>query len=187
MKYLISIIAAVLIAAPAAAQPYVGASFGQSDIKDFCDGVTGAGVSCDDSDTAWRILGGYQFTPNVALELGYTNLGEAKASGPGGTVKAEATAIELVALGILPLADRFALYAKAGLYRGETEFRANTVLITGNETESNTDLTFGFGARFDITPRVALRAEWQRYTDMGGGDFGESDVDVISVGALFRF
>ena len=54
--------------------------------------------------------------------------------------------------------------------------------------ESNTDLTFGFGLRYDLNKSVGVRAEWQRYGDVGGGDIGgESDVDVISLGVIFRF
>ena len=103
-----------------------------------CGGV----ISCDDKDTAWRILGGYQINRNFAVELGYHQLGDASASFPGGQVDFEATAIELVGLGILPLANNFALYAKAGFYRGETEAKGNA-LGPVDVSETNTDLTFG--------------------------------------------
>src|SRR2546428_13995713 len=77
-------IATSVFALPAAAQMntsafYAGVSVGQSKFKDACSGV-GAGVSCDDKDTAWRILGGYQFNRNLAAELGYHKFGETKAT-----------------------------------------------------------------------------------------------------------
>ena len=50
---------------------YAGASVGQSKLKDACSGIG----SCDDKDTAWRILGGYQINRNFAAELGYHDLG----------------------------------------------------------------------------------------------------------------
>src|SRR5947207_8518941 len=83
---------------PAAAQMnmsafYVGATVGQSKFKDSCTGLP-AGFSCDEKDTAWRILGGYQFSPNFAAELGYHNFGETKASGGGLEVKDKASAWE---------------------------------------------------------------------------------------------
>jgi len=43
------------------------------------------------------------------------------------------------------------------------------------------------GARYDVTRNVAVRAEWQRYSDMGGGNVGESDVDVMSLGLQYQF
>jgi len=186
----IAIAAAALLAAPAFAQErgfYAGGHFGQASYANTCDELGGSGVTCDDSDTGWRILGGYQMNRHFALELAYTDLGEVSASGPGGTASAEASAFEVVAVGTLPLADRFALYGKAGFYRGDVDARADTVLVSGSASESNTDLTFGAGVRFDFSERAAVRLEWQRYPDMGGDDTGEDDVDLLSVGIIFRF
>jgi OmpA-OmpF porin, OOP family len=180
---------AAALATPALAQDvgfYVGAHIGQSEAGDACSGVAGAGVSCDDKDTAWRILGGYQFNRNFALEFGYNEFGEVSASGPGGNVTIEATAWELVGVGMLPLADKFSAYGKIGLYRGETDATVNVPGFSSS-SESNTDLTFGIGARYDFTKSVGVRAEWQRYQDIGGGDIGEDDLDVISIGVIFRF
>lgn len=68
MKALLTAIvfaAAFAMAAPAAAQFYIGATIGQAEFKEGCLG-TG---ECDDQDTAWRILGGFQFSKFFALEL----------------------------------------------------------------------------------------------------------------------
>jgi OOP family OmpA-OmpF porin len=54
--------------------------------------------------------------------------------------------------------------------------------------ETNTDLTYGIGAQYDINRQLGVRAEWQRYTNMGDdATIGESDVDVMSVGLVVRF
>ena len=168
---------------------YAGIALGQSKINIDCEGAT----TCDEKDTAWKIFGGYQLNRNFAVELGYVNFGEGRVAGaapPFGTasVTFESTAFELVAVGMLPLADKFSLYGKIGLYRADTDA---DVTLTGfppaTESDSNTDLTFGVGVRFDITRNLGLRAEWQRYGDVSASDFGESDIDVISLGVLFRF
>ena len=191
MRYVIGIIVALALAAPAVAQDqgiYAGGSIGQMTAKDACDGFNGVpGVTCEDSDTAWRALIGYQFNRNFAAEVGYVNFGQVEARGPGGTATIEATAFEVVAIGMLPVADRFSIYGKAGIYRGETDANVNTFALVTSVSESNTDLTFGVGARFDFTRNIAGRVEWQRYTDVGGGDIGEADIDMISVGAIFKF
>ena len=92
---------------------------------------------------------------------------------------------------MLPVADRFSLYGKLGLYRAETEQKLQvtlgTLTVSDNKTEKNADLTFAFGARFDVTRNLGIRAEWQRYLNVGGGEIGEDDVDVLSVGVLWRF
>jgi OOP family OmpA-OmpF porin len=186
---ILGLTSAIAVAVPASAQDtgfYVGASIGQSEAGETCTGVAGPGVSCDDKDTAWRILAGYQFNRNFAAEFGYTDLGEVSASGPGGSVSVETTAWELVGVGLLPLVDKFSAYGKIGLYRAETDATVN-VPGFASASESNTDLTFGIGARYDFTRNLGVRAEWQRYQDVGGGDIGEDDVDVISIGVVWKF
>jgi OOP family OmpA-OmpF porin len=180
---------AMLVAGPTLAQDvgwYVGATLGQSEAGDTCSGVAGSGVSCDDKDTAWRILGGYQFNRNFAVELGYTDLGEVSASGPGGNVSVESTAFEVVAVGMMPIADKFSIYGKLGMYRAETDADVSVAGFS-SASESNTDLTFGVGVRYDFARNLGVRAEYQKYSDVGGGNIGEDDVDVISVGVIWKF
>src|SRR3954468_3942309 len=87
----------------------VGGSIGQSKIKVDCPAV----ASCDDTDTAFRVFGGYDFNKNFGAELGYTDLGKVTFS--GGDIKA--TAWDVMAVGRLPLGgDKFALYGKLGWY-----------------------------------------------------------------------
>jgi OOP family OmpA-OmpF porin len=143
---------------------------------------TPAAFPATDKDTAWKVFGSYQFNRYFAVEGGYANLGEATASAPGVTVTDEATAFEVVAVGMYPVIDRLSVYGKVGLFRGEIERSSNNPAVdTG--TNSQTDITFGVGLRYDITRQIAVRAEWQRYTDVGE----LTDIDVISIGALFKF
>src|SRR5688572_20720454 len=166
-------VSALFFAGTAAAQQpslssvYLGGTIGQAEYKD--------GGGGDDKDTAWRILGGYQFNRHFAAELGYHNLGEASA--PAGST--EATAWELVAVGAYPIVNQLSVYGKLGVYRGELEG-------PGAE-ETNTDLTYGVGLQYDILRNVGVRGEWQRYNKLGGGALVETDVDVLSVGVVYRF
>jgi OOP family OmpA-OmpF porin len=182
--------AAVLGTSQAAAQlqisgAYLGGSLGQMKADDACRGIAG-GVSCDDDDTAWRLFGGYQLNRNLAVELGFADLGKVEARAGGINASADLEAWDLVGLGMLPLGN-FSLYGKAGAYRGEVKARANTAFLSGSAKETTTDFTFGLGARYDFSRNFAVRAEWQRYNDMGGDDVGESDVDVMSVGLQYTF
>ncbi len=184
----LGVASAMLVAGPALAQDqgwYAGLTLGQSKQKDACDGVSGAGISCDDKDTAWRILGGYQFNKNLAAELGYTDAGEVSASGTF-SASLEAKIWELVAVGSWPFTPNFSAYGKLGMYRADTDFSTNNPAFA-NESESNTDLTYGIGVRWDFTKNLGARAEYQIYKDVGGGNIGEGDVDVISVGVIWKF
>ena len=180
-------ITAAVFALPAAAQMnmsafYVGATVGQSNFKDSCNGLA-AGVSCDDKDTAWRILGGYQFMPNFAAELGYHNFGETKASGAGFSANVKANAWELVGVGILPVANQFGIYAKLGAHRSEAKLESNA---GASVKDSGNGLTFGGGAQWNVMPALGLRAEWQRYSHLGGKT-DNGDLDVLSLGGIWRF
>lgn len=186
MKRLLFVIA-LLAAGPAVAQDakfYAGGHIGQASAKSACDNLAGTGISCDDEDTAWRALVGYQFNRHFAAEFAYTDLGEVTASFANLRETVKSSAFEIVGVGMFPVADRLSIYGKLGIYRAETEDETN---FGFSAKEKNTDLTFGFGVRYDFTSLIAARAEWQRYQDVGGGDIGESDVDVISLGVLFKF
>jgi OOP family OmpA-OmpF porin len=173
---------------------YIGGSFGQSTADIDCGGTT----SCDDSDTSWKVFGGYQVNRNFALEVGYGALGEVTASTPAffvgptlipaADVKIKTTAWEVVGIGSLPLGERFSLFGKVGLYVADTDIEVVFAgLGTATDADDNVDLTFGFGARYDFTRNFGVRAEWQRYGDVKAGDFDKFDVDVMSVGIVFRF
>ena len=180
---------AMLVAGPALAQDpgfYVGLHVGQVTAKDACDDLGGSGISCDDKSNMFRILGGYQFNKNLAVELGYNDMGEVEASGFGFTDKIESKVWEVVAVGSFPFTPNLSGYGKLGMYRAETDFSTD---IPGedNVSDSNTDLTYALGIRWDFTKNLAARAEYQIYKDVGGSDIGESDVNVISVGVIWKF
>ena len=182
---------------------YAGVSLGQSKFKGACDSEAGITLSnCKDTDTAWKIFGGYQFTPNLALELGYNDFGrissDAVVTVAGstftGNAKIEATAFELTGVGSLPLGHQFSLYGKLGVYYAETKSSAELRQTTppfasgsSSVSDNNTNLTFGFGGRYDITQRFALRAEWQRFSKVGSDSTGKGDIDVLAIGGLYRF
>jgi len=191
-KALIAVIlGAAVTAAPAVSMAqargdtgwYVGASVGQSKAKVAdCAGFS----SCDTKAAAFGILGGYQLNRNFAAELGYHDFGRVTLSGPG-SANIKASAAELVGLGAYPFANWFSVYAKLGAYRAESKLSASG---SGSASlkDRNTDLTFGFGAQCDVTREALVRAEWQRYKSVGGDDTGgKSDIDVISIGLIWRF
>jgi OOP family OmpA-OmpF porin len=173
---------------------YIGASLGQAKADVDCSGT----IACDDKDSSWKIFGGYQINRNFAVELGYSDLGAVTASTPSfvlfplvipaATLTIEAKAWELVAIGSVPLADRFSVFGKAGLYRADTDTRVDFGAAgSTTESDSNTDLTFGVGLRYDFTRNFGVRAEWQFYSAVAAGFGEESDVDVMSVGLVWKF
>src|SRR5689334_20363341 len=179
-------ITAALVALPAAAQErgwYAGLSVGNSKAGDACDGI-GAGVSCEDTTTAWKLFGGYQVNRNFAVELGFTpRLANAKATGFGLTDEIKSSALELVAIPSLPLGE-LSLFGKLGVYSAKTDETTN---FAGERSVTNSDFTYGVGVGYQFHRNLGARLEWQRYSQVGGGDIGKEDIDVVSVGLLYRF
>ena len=164
---------------------YAGGAVGQSS-NALCKQPFGVGV-CDDSDTAYRIFAGYQVNRYLALEFGYHQLGDTTLSSAGLTQTVESKAFDLVAVGNLPVAQRFGVYGKLGLYRASLDFSSNLPGVA-NQSFDNTGLTYGVGVQYDVTPRLGLRAEWQQFANMGGGIFiSNSNIDLTSIGAIWRF
>jgi|SRR6185436_9766677 OOP family OmpA-OmpF porin len=186
----------LLLAQPAFAEDagfYLGGSIGQAEHSGACSSAV---VPCDEKDGAWKLFAGYQFNRHLAVEFGYADLGASSASGQQSSFNSsgtfEVTAWELVAVGAFPVMDRLSVFGKAGLFRGEAKGEVIVVSSGGSvfsesRKESNTDLTFGLGVRYDVTRNLGVRAEWQRYLDVGGGELVSADVDVFSLGFQFRF
>jgi OmpA-OmpF porin, OOP family len=189
-------LAAALVALPAAGQVsmsgfYVGAGLGQSKARDFCTGTSGLGVSCDDKKTAWKVFGGYQITPNFAVEAGYTKLGKFTARFGAETEETKVTAWEASLLAGAPIMNQLSIFGRLGVYRASVEDVDN---IFGTFKHDNNDFTYGLGLGYDFTRNLGVRAEWQRYSKVGGGETAlgagvgqKSDVDVFGISALWRF
>jgi len=159
----------IALALPAAAQ-----STREDDAPHFYGG--GSVGRNDNSEVSWGLFGGYQANRWFGAEFGYRDLGKQTIGG----VTIDASAWELVGVGRIPLFDRFAAIGKLGGYMGRAH--------GGGFNENNTDLTYGLGVEYGFTRNVAVRGEWQRYTDLGGGGFGaKSDLDIAALSVIYRF
>ena len=158
--------AAMVVSAGALAQKQATPGF-------YVGGEVGSFEADDESDTAFKILGGYQINRNFAVEGAYGFLFDKEVQG----VNVEVTAFELVGVASFPIADKFSVFGKLGFAMWEVE--ASAFGLSGSE--DGTDLTFGVGLQYDLTPKLAIRGQWQRY------DIDDDDADLFSVGLIYRF
>ncbi len=165
--------AALLGAAAAHAQGLiVGGSIGQSRYK----GDAVGGLSTDRSDSGGKIYGGYQFSPNLGVELGYATLGEF--SSAAGTVKGSGSYVD--AVGTLPLGSGFSLLGRVGLFNGKLE---NSF---AGGSDKGTNAKFGAGVQYDFSTHLGLRGEWERYRFDASGN-SNANTDLYSIGLNYRF
>lgn len=160
-KWFVSILGAGAVAvsggafaqASASAVPafYVGAELGSSDFG-------------NDDDVGYKVLGGYQFHSNLAAEVAYGFLFDKR--------DVEVTGLELVAVGMWPIANQLSVIGKLGLVNWEVD--------SPSSNKDGTDITWAVGLQLDFSRNLGLRAAWQRYeTDPG-------EVDFLNVGMIWK-
>lgn len=191
-----------------AAGTYIGVNFGKSDVKEWVseDDVTqiflNAGTSAptsghgESSDSAMKIHLGIATSENIDFRLGYANLGEATFEAANGIVRAngsvETQGVFADLLAKFKPVERLALYGKMGLAFMKTDITVSAVGPGGfyEDSRQGSSLVFvpGLGIAVDITDRVGLTAEYERYLGVGDEEeTGTSDIDVVSAGFYVNF
>lgn len=149
------------------ANPYFfGGSIGASQASSYCSGES----NCEDTDTAWKVFGGYKFTDKLSVEGAYMNLGDIHKNGEN----AQVTALSAYGVGTLPVTEQFDVFGKVGATRWSSD---NT-----NGSENGFGASYGVGAKMNINETTKLRAEWEKVLDVETTDSGSTDVNMLSVG-----
>jgi OOP family OmpA-OmpF porin len=159
-------------------------------------GATGLSSSDSGSGNQWRLQLGYGINRNLAIEAGYIDFGKAKysASYAGGTATGDLKAggLDLVALGILPLTDKFSIFGKAGAValkaKSSLTADASAVTATGKATANEVRPLIGLGASYKIANNVDLRTEFDHVNGIGKSNkTGTMDSNMISMGVAYHF
>src|SRR6185295_4339878 len=170
---------AASMAAQADTQPgfYAGAGLGTTKIAD--DAFDGSGI--DESDTGFKIFGGYVFNENWGVEVSYFDFGEASASGGGDSVSIGVSGLSASGVGRLPINDMFAVYGKLGFASYDVDAKFNIAGFgRGSASDSDSDLIYGVGGALSFGGNFEARLEYEALNVDG-------DASMISVSGLFRF
>jgi opacity protein-like surface antigen len=195
---------------------YAGFSMGQAkvanwDAADFdarlaSTGKPLNGTVVDERSFGAKVYAGYQFNKYFALEGGFADFNDVKATvhyttapAPRGQscFKAENDAWMLAAMGILPVTDKTSVFAKLGASNWSSKQQVTSVnlnampqLITnpgfpqGHSMTRGVDPYYGLGASYALLDNVALRAEWERFKfDAPYIDH----VDLMTAGVSLKF
>ena len=183
---------------------YAGGNGGRSmatvDDARITRGLAAAGLATTsiidrDRSTGFKIYGGYQLTPNFALESGYFDLGKfgftANTSPLGslsGDIRVRGLNLDLV--GMLPLSEQFSLLGRVGANYAQTRGAFSGTGAVGvtnpNPSESGTNYKLGVGLQYALSDTWAVRGELERYRVKDSiGNRGH--IDMASVGLVYRF
>jgi OOP family OmpA-OmpF porin len=168
MRLIYAFVASALLAsAPAFAADdsgfYVGAGVGDFGVE------IGA---FDDSDIGFKVFGGYQFMKYLGAELEYIDGGTAEDFG----LKVDVSGFNLSAMGILPVGEKFNVFAKLGMIFWDADLSG-----AARGSDSGEDFSWGVGAGYDFTDQFGARLEYQ------GFEIEDADGDMISLSASWKF
>ena len=149
----------------------------------------------DNTSTGGKLFGGYQLTPNFALEGGYFDLGKYSYSSTttpvgsfNGTNRINGLNLDLV--GTLPVSDRFSAFGRVGAAyaRNKADFASTGFVpqILNNPTRNATNLKLGLGIQYAITEALSVRAEIERYR-ISDPVRSRGNIDMASLGLVYRF
>lgn len=183
---------------------YIGANIGQSKAKIddariasrlLGSGLTTTSIADNDTDTAYKIFGGYKLNKNIALEAGIFNLGQfgyTATTVPAGTLNGNVNldGVNLDVVGMLPITEKFSGFGRLGWSYAEARGTFTTSgAVAPTDTNPNkrfTNYKAGLGLQYDFNEALGLRGEWERYrvNDAVGSD---GDIQMYSIGLVYRF
>lgn len=170
-----AVLAAIAIfASPAVlAEFYVGGAIGQARINEGIDGFR-----IEDNTTTWRIYAGYEFNDYIGLEGSYLDLGEFSDTVVGIPVRADADGWSLAAVGKIPLSEKWAIQAKAGLYFWDGQSSVDGIV---EQDPGDQNPFVGLGVAYKFNNKTQL--------DVGVDYYDMDDVQPLvgSIGLSFRF
>lgn len=183
MKKMTKLVAATLlyaIALPAAmAEGFYGAfDVGQTNVSDTCNG--GLSGACNDTSTALRIGGGYQFVPMWSVEASYGSYGKASRGTAAGDW--QTSGLQASGIGTFPVWEDISVIGKVGIAR--TDFK----LTASSRSATTTNLAIGIGAQYAFSKTIDFRAQYENLGTVGDANTtGTTKLTLLSAGVIFRF
>lgn len=175
------------------AQGYVTVGVGATKVDIDCTGTS----SCDDTGTAAKVVGGWEFTKDFAAEVSYNYLGQMKATFTNdptigtGDVAIKASYVGLGVAWRPTFGNNFGGLVRAGAAFVNTKVDVtSSALGPGNESHSSTHPYFGLGLTYAFDKNFGVELTWDRVdvsVDDGSGGDSSSTTDTFALGATYHF
>lgn len=173
-------------------------------------GAVGGTAEIDDSTEAWSVIAGYRFSPHLAVEVAYVDLGELTYRyrgevGGGGMpvpfpvlpptptfdpvetdIEWKNTAVTAKLIGRLPLGDRFDVHGHVGLASTKTDATASTRIGGSRSTSfTMTDDPDSTNMTFGVGAAFSLHSRWSLSLDWQRYEVSEDDTNRLDIEANY--
>jgi OOP family OmpA-OmpF porin len=160
-----------------------GIDYGRTEAKKYCDNI----ANCDSTDKGPKISVGYDFSKTFGVELGYTSFGTLFDSNNNSVqIQQKSNAITLSIIGTVPIGDYFGLYGRLGYARYDTNNTGTVEGVAVKDERGNTPM-WGAGIKFNASEQLAVRLEYQNYSDLSDIPGRKDDVQGLFAGGVYRF
>lgn len=182
----------------------IGGGFYDTDFKRTNDvirttGATSFHSNANSTDTMWKAYAGYRISSYFSLEAGYWNFGKVdvktKINAPVSTRmerRFHGDGFGADALLWVPVSTSLSGLVRAGALR--TEVNAGSAHPGGglaslsSQTANTTNFHWGAGLELRLSGAAAARIEYENIRNVGDNSkFGTADINMLTVGANYRF
>jgi OOP family OmpA-OmpF porin len=129
------------------------------------------------------IAGGYNYSDNVAAEVGYTFFGDSTISSGALSATTKSSSLYAAAVGTFPINSQLGVFGKLGFTSNKWDGSSN---FGASGSGSKTGLMYGVGASYSLSGQTSLRAQYVNF-----GDFDSSSAplkaSILSFGVAFMF
>ncbi len=166
-------------------RPYIGVGVASADHDYSLGGVGGTNLNSDGWKASAKVFGGYEFTQNLGVEVGYTDLRSSDFSytrnGKGVNGYSDGYGAYMAGKYNMPLNDQFSAYGKLGVAYSKRKLDAND----GQHIDAHdTGAYAALGVEYKLNQKVSFIGEYERYGK--SKDFGAKP-DVVTVGVKYSF
>lgn len=166
-------------------RPYIGVGVASADYDYSLGGVGGTNLNSDGWKASAKVFGGYEFTQNLGVEVGYTNLRSSDFSytrnGKGVNGYSDGYGAYVAGKYNMPLNDQVSAYGKLGVAYSKRKVEANDGL---HSKDNDTGAYAALGVEYKLNQKVSFIGEYERYGK--SKDYGAKP-DVVIVGVKYSF
>ncbi len=147
-------------------------------------GLLDASLATPLAAEGFKLKLGYRYSRYLSVESGYADVMSSPLGSGFSSASSRGRQFRMDTVGTLPLWTHAELYGRFGAWRSTGG--ASLVAMDGTG-RAGAGVRYGLGFKYDVTRRVGLHAEMERFSPIDRWGPRESDTDQVTLGVTWRF